>query len=97
MRPGDWLLGCLIGLGVAYIVFLEWLDWNQEDEVILNEDTPDDVVLYIQKLETRLREGEALVVEATEIMQITYAGNFPAGIEGFLVRADLFGKGETTA
>lgn len=29
----------------------------------------------------------ALVKEASEIMQITYAGNFPAGIESFLVRA----------
>ncbi len=30
-----------------------------------------------------------LVQEASEIMQITYAGNFPAGIESFLTRADL--------
>jgi hypothetical protein len=29
----------------------------------------------------------ALVKEASEIMNITYAGNFPAGIESFLVRA----------
>lgn len=29
----------------------------------------------------------ALVNEASEIMTITYAGNFPAGIESFLVRA----------
>ncbi len=29
----------------------------------------------------------ALVKEASEIMTITYAGNFPAGIESFLVRA----------
>jgi hypothetical protein len=28
-----------------------------------------------------------LVKEASEILQITYAGNFPAGIESFLVRA----------
>lgn len=29
----------------------------------------------------------ALVKEAAEIMEIVYAGNFPAGIESFLVRA----------
>ena len=29
----------------------------------------------------------ALVQEASEIMEITYAGNFPAGIESFLIRA----------
>jgi hypothetical protein len=35
-----------------------------------------------------LNEGLlALVKEASEIMTITYAGNFPAGIESFLVRA----------
>lgn len=32
-------------------------------------------------------ELTALVKEASEIMQITYAGNFPAGIESFLARA----------
>jgi len=35
----------------------------------------------------RVEELERLVREATEIMNITYAGNFPAGIESFLVRA----------
>ncbi len=33
----------------------------------------------------------ALVREASEIMTITYAGNFPAGIESFLVRAAAVG------
>lgn len=32
-------------------------------------------------------ELRALVMEASEIMNITYAGNFPAGIESFLIRA----------
>ena len=32
-------------------------------------------------------ELRELVQEAAEIMQITYGGDFPAGIEGFLVRA----------
>lgn len=30
---------------------------------------------------------KALVKEASEIMQITYTGNFPAGIDSFLTRA----------
>lgn len=33
------------------------------------------------------RELCELVKEAAEIMEITYAGNFPSGIESFLVRA----------
>lgn len=33
-------------------------------------------------------ELRELAKEASEIMQITYAGNFPAGIESFLVRAE---------
>lgn len=32
-------------------------------------------------------EALALLREAAEIMEIVYAGNFPAGIESFLVRA----------
>jgi hypothetical protein len=36
----------------------------------------------------KLAVARELVKEASEIMQITYAGNFPAGIESFLVRAD---------
>ncbi len=41
---------------------------------------------YVQRRALELRE---LVKEASEIMQITYAGNFPAGIEGFLTRAGI--------
>lgn len=37
----------------------------------------------------------ALVREASEIMTIVYAGNFPAGIESFLVRAHDVSRGRT--
>jgi hypothetical protein len=41
---------------------------------------------YVQRRIGAL-ELTALVNEAAEIMQIVYAGNFPAGIESFLTRA----------
>ncbi len=43
---------------------------------------------YVQRRIAAL-ELTGLVKEASEIMQIVYAGNFPAGIESFLTRAHV--------
>lgn len=61
-----------------------WADGGRERVEAILADT---LRAECERLRAERDEVSALVKEASEIMQITYAGNFPAGIESFLIRA----------
>jgi hypothetical protein len=74
-------------------------DYEEREAAVCPEDVGFDEYIRVltkqltaraQEIEQVKAERDAfreLSKEASEIMTITYAGNFPAGIEGFLIRA----------
>lgn len=82
--------------GLTEVKFDESSEWFERARAFERDADAIDIVLggldatelrMIADLTRQRDESLALVREASEIMTIVYAGNFPAGIESFLVRA----------